>query len=320
MNRNLFVVTAAALITGVTPVSARKSPTLSDDIKSLASNLRDDYQGDCSEVFTLCSRILAEGDATVAGDVFALADAVGKVAETRWANSAADDSSDATVQCLHCYWMLQPDDLVKTLDQLLDKWTDRPVLAGAALQILARSPRPEENDRLNALVNDMQARFESAKSIISVVDIASKGAAEHGAVCKLLESFNALDNNTGARLLWLVRQSATGGDWVDSKTVSQLPSEMRILSSGVHVFDQARDRCDPSVYWARSRIKSLSQSDPNGVGVALATLTLTAPFKRLTGDKVSSVSALYTARAAEILVARWLSSDAKAAYSQTKGK
>lgn len=291
-------------------------------LSELAGKYADDYSGGYESVWPALESALRDPQVGDVDLLLKLSDAFASIAERQWREGGWQvgmpygEAQRAAEQCLHVRWMLAPDAAEEWLDELVARYETRPILAGVAMGVLARIPRPREQERLASIVSKMHSLYESDKSVDDVVVAAQKGCADHASTCDLVDQVDRI-SGFDEKVARLMEASSEGRDWLDAQTASVVSK--RTGREGAP-FRAGYESCRGYVYWARGELKRISREQSTRFGELLLSLKRTPKISTDAGGQALDLDALFTERTTAVVLERWVVPEAKAAYEQAKAR
>ncbi len=305
-------VTASILIHTLTAQEAELQSQVAElvPLHELVAKYQPGYDGDYDALFPQLTRCAVELDVAAVPALMALMDQASAIAEKAWEDGREHGApAYAAVSCANVVWWLEPALGLERFWPLWERRIERPILAGVALQMVARTPLPDEVTSIASAVGEMQRQFESALHVHDVVQMASEGAAAHSRTCHLvarLQVVEGFDESTA----WLMELSSNAPDWMDGAACAEIT---RVTGQSRGPFDPGRCGVPADAYWARQEIKKRSADDPERLGRTLASLKRS--LRRRPGDEVDpALDVLFSKRTTQVVVERWITAEAKDAF------
>jgi len=240
----------------------RVDDDLREKLGAIADGLTGEFEEDLSAVWPVFAEVIGTRPRDVEEELRRIAEKADSVAVAVYQSERSQGGAAyVCLQALHCLWMTtRPEGYFRAC---VDAALEKPVLAGAAMHVLARSPNPAESERYATIVEDVRKRFPRTERG-GVAHWATRGWSEHGRTCNVAIELKELSR--ADRLKRFIELSITATDWSTPEVCEQL------LDRGVQTeaFVVGRDVASAAVYWARSNLYEISVAEPDAVADALA--------------------------------------------------
>lgn len=276
---------------------------LREDLDRVAEKLADgeDSPEDYAEAMNVLRQVLVTRPKDVEPQLIRIAELSDFLGIAKCKANGDPIYSDTTCRlALHCLWMTsRPLDYFR---KSVDQWRVAPLLAGFALQMLARTGDPELLERFGSI------RAELKHPNRHVRGPADNAVPELGAILGLKRNLEALD--APARLAKLIERATEGRDWcsepiaprINAITFGEPNEDGEMEHCHTAAYLEGREFCRAHSYWARDQLLAASTEDPAGVAKAIFDYKFSMEWQdHLTGGPKVDISALFREGAIAIL-------------------
>jgi len=289
-----------------------------DDLKSALASVPKTMTGavdeDSDATLGLFAQVLETRRSDVDEELKAIAVRCSEIAQSQYEKGDAQGGSqDLCVQAMNClWWSSWPLDYFK---ENLDLKLSRPVLVGASMLMLARSPDTDLIAQFEKIEVEVTAGF-PAKETGDVAQLVREGRRQCG------EALNMLGNVSGLSEAESVGKLIEFGtktlDWVTKDVIET--ARQRGAEVDWHPCSIGAQVNIAAIYCARERLKSLCERDASMVanGLASYNFKLFAPGQP-SGKGEVDVSDLFKANVVPILVRDALTDSGREIYASLTG-